>query len=312
MAAFWAICLAALTLAIPPDAGPPRPIFDGTPSPTFVSPDRITPPKYPSLHGRRSEVYDRAVSFIREERYAEALALIRKQPREIREWPGVWALEAGLVSSSDPSRALEIYYKIINQKIRDRHWARALAGYRLILERLSAQGDYGARAKLIRALGLEWRNDEARAIVEATLAEPGVPEEIRTELQSFGAVLALRVGDFQAADAFWRDRTDLSSLRWLSTLRLREGKFSEAAAARTQVAAALKGQRRRREQARALDIMVKGGLSSLAEDLLAKNPDLRSAVPDWNYRLGLVSLIDGKPDKALAYFTAESQRKGAN
>ena len=317
MAAFWAICLAALTLVIPPDAGPPRPIFEETPnsasvSLALVSPAQITPPKYPSLHGRRSEVYDRAVSFIREERYAEALALIRKQPREIREWPGVWALEAGLVSSSDPNRALEIYYKIINQKVRDRHWARALAGYRLILERLSAQGDYGARAKLIRALGLEWRNDEARAIVEATLAEPDVPAEIRAELSSFEAVLALRVGDFQSADAFWRDRTDLSSLRWLSTLRRREGKFTEAAEARTRVAGALKGQRRRREQARALDIMVKGGLSSLAEDLLDKNPDLRSAVPYWNYRLGLVSLIDAKPEKALAYFTAESQRKGAN
>jgi soluble lytic murein transglycosylase len=277
----------------------------------MVAPSQVVPPKYPSLHGRRAEVYGRAVSFIREERFDEALALIRKQPREIREWPGVWALEAGLISVSDPNRALDIYYKIINQKVRDRHWSRALAGYCLILRKLSDGGDYGARAKLIRALGLQWRNAEARAILDATLAEPGLPSEIRDELSAFGAVLSLRMGDFAAAGQFWENRADITSLRWLSTLRLREGKFTEAAEARVRVAASLRGGQRLRELGRALDIMVKGGLSDLAEDLLAKHPELRSAVPDWNYRMGLVSLIDGKPEKALAYLKTEAQRKGA-
>jgi soluble lytic murein transglycosylase-like protein len=252
------------------------------------------------------------VSFIRQERFAEALALIKKQPKDIRQWPGLWVLEAGLISAAEPNRALDIYYQIINQKVRDRHWARAMAGYRLILERLSAAGDYGARAKLVRILGLQWRNQEARAILEATLKESDLPEEIKSEFQSFGAVLAIRVGDFESAAEFLGSRKDLASLRWLSTLRLREGKFSEAAEARLAVAGLLKGGPRQRELARAFDIMVKGGLSLMAEELLEKNPRLKTSLPDWNYRLGLVNLIDQQPEKALAYFKAERQRKGAN
>ncbi|MDR3134791.1 MAG: transglycosylase SLT domain-containing protein, partial [Deltaproteobacteria bacterium] len=187
-----------------------------------------------------------------------------------------------------------------------------LAGYRLILEKLAAKGDYGARGKLIRVLGLQWRNSEARDILEATLEEQGLPEEIRNELLAFRAVLALRVGDFKTAGDFWERRNDLPSLRWLSTLRLREGKFTEATEARTRVANSLRGTQRLRELDRALDIMAKGGLVVLAEELLAKNPDLRPRVPDWNYRLGLASLLDGQPEKALGFFKAESQRKGGH
>ncbi|MDR2302329.1 MAG: lytic transglycosylase domain-containing protein [Deltaproteobacteria bacterium] len=315
MTQVWAIFLlmAALSGAVEP--GPPRPIFDPAPSPNpLVSslPAEVLPPKFPSLYGRRAEVYDRAVAFIREERFPEALALIRKQPKEIREWRGVWVLEAGLISVSDPNRALDIYYAIINQKVRDRHWARAMAGYRLILERLSAAGDYGARAKLVRILGLQWRNQEAMDILEATLNQSELPEEIKAEFQSFGAVLAIRVGDFEKAGEFLQNRKDLPSLRWLSTLRLREGKFSEAAEVRLAVAGVLKGAQRQRELNRAFDVMVKGGLSVMAEELVEKNPGLKTSLKDYNYRLGLVTLIDNRPAEALEYFTAESKRKGAN
>jgi soluble lytic murein transglycosylase-like protein len=309
----WSICLLLVAaLAGASDLGPPQLIFDQKSSPSIISPTapaNVVPPKYPSLHSRRSEAYDRAVLFIREERFSEALALIRKQPKEIREWSAMEVLEAGLISVTDPKRSLDIYYKIINQKVRDRHWTRALAGYRLILEKMSSAGDYGAKAKLIRILGLQWRNHEAMAILEETLSRPDLPTEIKTELLSFRAVLALRVGDFKTAGEFWQNRKDQSSLRWLSTLRLREGKFTAAAEARLSVANSLKGNNKLKELDRTLDIMVKGGLSLLAEELLVKNPELKKRLPDWNYRLGLAYLIDGKPDKAIGYFEAEIQRK---
>ncbi|MDR3134756.1 MAG: hypothetical protein LBU69_01530, partial [Deltaproteobacteria bacterium] len=101
MSAIWHICVLLAALVGTTDLGPPRPIFDPSPSPPLSSPadlSQVVPPKYPSLYGRRSDVYDRAVLFIREERFSEALALIRKQSREIREWPGIWVLEAGLLS----------------------------------------------------------------------------------------------------------------------------------------------------------------------------------------------------------------------
>ncbi|MDR1111926.1 MAG: transglycosylase SLT domain-containing protein [Deltaproteobacteria bacterium] len=305
-------CLVLAALLGAPGLGPPRPVFDPVPGPVLspAAPPEAPGPRYPTIHARRSEVYDRAVLFISQERFAEALALIRKQPRDIREWPGVRVLEAGLLSVSRPAEALDIYYRIINQKVRDRHWARAMAGYRLVLGRLSSGGDYGARARLIRSLGLEWRNDEARAILEATLQESGLPGEIRDELLAFRAVLALRVGDFATAGDFWRGRRDQASLRWLSTLRLREGKFTEAAEARMRVAGTAKGAQRLRELDRALDIMAKGGLSVQAEELLDKNKDLKRKAPDWNYRLGLANLLDGKPEKALGFFEAEAARKG--
>ncbi|MDR1296588.1 MAG: lytic transglycosylase domain-containing protein [Deltaproteobacteria bacterium] len=311
MTPLLSICLLAALLS-PAGLGPPRLDLAPPPVQTLPAPGPMpgAAPKYPSLHARRREVYDRAVDFIRGERFQEALSLVRRQPPELREWPGISVLEAGLVSVSDPGLALDLYYKIINQKVRDRHWARAAAGYRLVLARLSDGGDYGARARLIRGLGLEWRNNEAREILERTLEEPGLPGDVRDELLAFRAVLALRVGDFQSAGDFWRGRKDLSSLRWFSTLRLREAKFSEAAEARLQAALLLRGQNRLRELDRTLDIMVKGGLGRQAEDLLKEYPDLKKRVPDWGYRLGLAWLIGGDPAKAAGYFGEEENRKG--
>ncbi|MDR0356489.1 MAG: lytic transglycosylase domain-containing protein [Deltaproteobacteria bacterium] len=275
-------------------------------------PDVVQPgpaPKYPSLQARRSDVYDRAVAFIREERFDEALSLIRRQPPDLRSWSGLAVLEAGLISVSEPQNALELYYKIINQKVRDRHWARAIAGYRLVLGQLSAAGDYGARARLIRSLGLEWRNHEARAILDETLAEPDLPQDVKNELLAFKAVLALRVGDFETAGAIWQGGRDLVSLRWLATLRVRQGRFSEAAEARLQAAGLLRGAQKQRELDRTLDILVKGGLAAQAAELLTANPDLKSRVKDWNWRLGLAFMLEGSPDKALRHFAEEEKLK---
>ncbi|MDR2455180.1 MAG: lytic transglycosylase domain-containing protein [Deltaproteobacteria bacterium] len=252
------------------------------------------------------------MDFISQERFEEALAVIVRQPPEIRAWTGLAALEAGLVSAKDPQKSLDLYYKVINGKVRDRHWARALAGYRTILGRLSSAGDYGARAKLIRSLGSEWRNNEARAILESTLKEEGLPEDLRNELRAFGAVLALRTGDFQAAAAFWEGRKDQASIMWLSTLNLRLGKFETAAEGRLGLSRRLKGRSRLRELQRTLDILLKGGLTLQAEELLAKNQDLSKSSADKNFRLALCALIDNQPEKALGYLALEEKRKGAN
>jgi soluble lytic murein transglycosylase-like protein len=252
------------------------------------------------------------VAFISQERFDEALAVITRQPPEIRGWAGLAALEAGLVSAKDPQRALDLYYRVINGKERDRHWARAMGGYRTILAKLSEAGDYGARAKLIRALGSEWRNQEARDVLAKTLAEEGLPEDLRDELRAFGAVLALRIGDFESAAAFWEGRKDRSSILWLSTLNLRLGRFETAASARLGVADRLKGRARTRELERALDILLKGGLTVQAEELLKKRPDLSRSVPARDFRLGLCALVEGDNQKALAYLLSEEKRKGAD
>jgi soluble lytic murein transglycosylase-like protein len=314
-ASMGALFLAGLA-ALPVASGsrPPSPVFfesgriDSAPA---VAPAETPAPRSPSLHHQRVLARRSAVSFISQERFDEALTLIRKQPPEIRGWAGLAALEAGLVSASDPAKALEMYYRVINGESRDRHWARALAGYRFTLARLSEAGDYGARAKLIRTLGLEWRNLEARELVARTLAEEGLPDDLKEELSAFGAVLALRVGDFQAAGDFWRGRRDNASLRWLATLNLRQGRFETAAAARQEVAGRLGGRARTRELERTLDILVKGGLAAPAAELLAKNPDLAAKTPDQEFRLGLAALVGGDPDEALARLAAEQKRAGA-
>ncbi|MDR1487612.1 MAG: hypothetical protein LBT62_06460, partial [Deltaproteobacteria bacterium] len=87
----------------------------------------------PSLNSRKKDAYARAISFIRQERFAEALTFIRKQPTELRNWPGLAVLEAGLLTASEPQEAIEKYYAVINQKQRDLHWGRAMTGYRLAL-----------------------------------------------------------------------------------------------------------------------------------------------------------------------------------
>ncbi|MDR2443479.1 MAG: lytic transglycosylase domain-containing protein [Deltaproteobacteria bacterium] len=293
-------------------AGPPRlSFFESAPQKTLPPPNiEAIPMKNPTLHSRRAQARARAVGFIIEERFTEALAFIRRQSGELRDWPGLASLEAGLVAGRDPLEALDIYYRIINGPARDRHWVRALNGYRVILGRLSEKGDFGAKAKLIRALGLEWRNNEARALLSQVLAQENLPKELQNELKAFGAVLALRVGDFEAAYAFWQKRTDTTSLRWLSTLNLRQGKFEAAYSARTKVASKLKGNAQLRELERCFDILVKGGLIDEAEDLLKSRKDLAKRLADNAYSLGLASLLAGDPQKAINYFKKETVRSG--
>lgn len=313
---FAALVLAGLAgLGANNASAPPSPLFFEIRQPQAAiraQGAEIAPLKNPTLRYRREEARFRVVELISQERFDEALAAIVRQPSEIRDWPGIAALEAGLISVKDPQRALDLYYRIINGKTRDRHWARALAGYRTILGRLAEAGDYGARAKLIRALGSEWRNNEARVILEKTLQEDGLPDNLRDELRAFGAVLALRTGDFEAAGAFWRGRKDQASIMWLSTLDLRLGHFETAASARLDLARRLKGRSRLRELKRTLDILLKGGLTIQAEELIKKHPELGKATPDKNFQLAICALVEGDGDKALAYLALEEKRKGAD
>jgi soluble lytic murein transglycosylase-like protein len=303
----------ALALSSAKPGGPPEAVFFEFPRSVVLPSAAVQaapPPKNPSLHGRRSAAFERTASFIAEERFDEALAFARRQPRELRDWAGLAALEAGLISAAQPAEALEIYYRVINGPVRDRHWARALAGYRLTLRKLSERGDYAARGRLIRCLGLEWRNAEARALLAATLAETGLPEAVRDELSAYGAVLALRLGDFSAAEAFWLNRRDEASRRWLSVLRLRQGRFAESAEARLAAAENLTGTRRLRDLERAFDALVKGGLHGQAAKALADNPELKRRLPDWSFRLGLAALAGAEPAKARPHFEDEAKRSG--
>jgi tetratricopeptide (TPR) repeat protein len=264
----------------------------------------------PSLHGRRKIAYERAVNFIKAESFTEALAFIRRQPKDLREWRGLRSLEAALLSRDKPSDALLIYDEILNSKERDLHWTRALSAYRYLLKDLSAKGDYAARLRLIKCLSFEWKLREARDLLTQTLTEESLPEDIRLELSQLGAVLSVRQGDFDYAINHFQGKTDRSSLRWLSTVRLREGDFQEAARLRALVSESLKGKARLNEAVKVLDILTKGGLTQEALKLLDDHPELRDRVPSWAYYLGLSSMIEGKMEEAVDYFSKETTRSG--
>jgi soluble lytic murein transglycosylase-like protein len=293
--------------------GPPSPLFFES-APAQPAPRKLTsgikPPQNQTLHTRRAEALAKAISFISTERFDEALAFIRRQNPELRDWSGLASLEAGLISVKDPEQALDIYYRIINGKTKDHHWVRALNGYRVTLAKLAEKGDYSAKAKLIRTLGLEWRNNEARLLLKQTLQQGNLPDDLKNELDAFGAVLALRVGDFDEAMDFWKNRDDEVSLRWLSTLCLRQGQFETAAWARGQVAERLRGAAQLQELERRFDIMVKGGLTTEAEELIQQWPGLAKRMADHNFSLGISALLSNEPQKAQAYFQKETERKG--
>lgn len=280
--------------------------------PSPYPPEIEEPPNYenPSLHGRRMEAYQRTVSFIREERYSDALAYIRRAALPIRDWRGLMTLEAALISQNESSEALKLYDKIFDAKERDVHFVRALMGYKFLLSTLIETGDHNARFRLIKCLAFEWRNREARELLLSTLEEPNLPDSLREELLSFGAILAMRQGDFEVALDYFKDKTDLSSLRWLSTVYVRLGLFSQAATTRAQAASFLKGKSRLNEYAKVFDILTKGGLTEDAVKLLQEVPELKGRVPAWSFYLGLSALVAGDPDAALEYLEPEITQTG--
>jgi soluble lytic murein transglycosylase-like protein len=290
--------------------GPPRLIFFDFPSAPIISRKAYSSPESPSRYGRQQAAYRRAVGFIREEKFAEALTFLRKQSSELRAWPGLAGLEAGLLSVAQPKEALAIYDRILVGKVRDRYWVRALAGYRVLLKNLSAEGDYLARARLVRLLAAEWRNQEAKKLLAETLADVALPTAARQDLEAFGAVLDTRVGNFATAEAYWRDRPDIVSRRYLATLRLRQGRLDEAANIRLETAKLLKGSARLKELGRAFDALTKGGLTDRAKELLDQEPELKKRLNSWSFHLGLSALVAKNPEEALAYFEAEEKRPG--
>jgi hypothetical protein len=291
--------------------GPPDPVFfDFPPAPPPPVTQACPAPESLSRHGRRQAAYLRLVSFIREEKFSDALQFIYKQSQDTRAWSGLAALEAGLLSVADPQKSLALYDRILQSDNRDRHWVRALAGYRVLLKNMSDKGDYLARARLVRLLASEWRNDEARMFLEEMLKEAALPEAVRSDLESFRAVLALRVGDFKTAEDYWQAKSDINSRRYLATLYLRQGRSAEAADIRTQVAGLLKGRSKLREQGRVFDILAKGGLTGRAEKLLSDEPELKKSQGSWSFYLGLSCLVGRNPEKALSYFQAEENRPG--
>ncbi|MDR2353656.1 MAG: transglycosylase SLT domain-containing protein [Deltaproteobacteria bacterium] len=271
-----------------------------SPNPEF------TPPlEAQSLFGRRLLSYEKVVAMIKAEKFSEALTFVRRLPKDIRDWIGLRSLEAALVSSQKPQEALVIYDGILNGKVRDIHWVRALIGYRFLVKELSEAGDYAARFRLIKCLAFEWRNREARALLQDTLKDEALPQALRADLLSFDGVLAIRLGDFESAYAYFQGKKDRSSLRWLSTISIRRGNHAESALFREEAAKSLKGKYRIREYGRTFDILIKGGLTTEAENLLARVPELKAKVPAWSFYLGLSALVAGEPEKALPYFEPE-------
>jgi soluble lytic murein transglycosylase len=285
--------------------------FDFPPNPPALAAQAFSPPEAQSRHGRRQAAYRRLVGFIREEKFDEAVKFVKKQTHDLRSWPGLAALEAGLLSSAQPRESLILYDRILKDGAKDRYWVRALAGYRALLRSLSNDGDYLARARLVRLLASEWRNQEARELLDETLADLALPQAVRKDLESFAAVLSLRVGDFAAAEGFWRDRPDVASRRYLAALRLRQGRLGEAAEIRLATAGLLKGQARLKELGRAFDALTNGGLTERAVKLLNDEPELKKRLSAWSFRLGLSSLVERKAEEALAYFAAEESRPGS-
>jgi tetratricopeptide (TPR) repeat protein len=270
----------------------------------------VPEPTAQSVFGKRLAAYERTVTLIREEKFSDALAFIRRQSKEVREWLGLMSLEAALLTRSDSSEALKIYDRIFSGKERNLHFSRALTGYKSFLVGLSDQGDYGARFRLIKCLAFEWRNGEARELIRVTLLEPGVPEALRRELLSFEATLAIREGDLDFALEYFKDKGDIRSLRWLSTIYVRKGDFKRGSEARIRAANYLKGNRRLGEYVKSFDILSKGGLVSEAEELLVKVPELKGKVPAYSFYLGIGSLVKGDAKGALKYLEPETKEKG--
>jgi soluble lytic murein transglycosylase-like protein len=271
---------------------------------------QVDPPA-PSLFGRRTEAYGRAVGLIREERYADALAFIRRSGRDIRGWDGMMSLEAALLSREDPQGALSLYDRILDSDSRGLHWSRALAGYKFLLNDLRAEGDYAALFRLVKCLSFEWRNVEARELVAEALLDPGLPGATRDELSRMAAVMAMRHGDFAAAEAYFDGRTDRQSLQWLSTLKVRQGDFTGAALARRAAAGTMKGRQRARELSRAFGILARGGLALEAQAVLDEFPEIKGAAPDWQCTLGIAWLAARDPSRAEGLLARETGVKGA-
>jgi soluble lytic murein transglycosylase len=250
------------------------------------------------------------VDLIRQERFSEALAFLRSQPREARSWRGTRSLEAALVSRDAPAEALLIYDEILNSDERELHWTRALGGYRHLLRDLSAKGDGRAVLRLVKCLAFEWKNQEALALAETALADLSLPEDLRKEIALQEAILSVRVGDFAKARELFATRTDRAALRWLSTIALREGDPLKAAEYREAAAMTLKGRQRLSELSKVFDILAKGGKTEEAERLLAARPELKDRVPDWSYYLGISRMAAGEPEKALDYFESEREKGG--
>ncbi|MDR0549506.1 MAG: transglycosylase SLT domain-containing protein [Deltaproteobacteria bacterium] len=311
MTGVFSICLFLAALSVNA-LGPPQPIFfDFPPPPPKVTLKAESPPASLSRHGRRLVAYERAVAFIRAEKFDEALKFIQKQTLEVKSWPALAALEAGLSSAAKPAESLALYERILKDSPKDRYWVRALAGYRALLRDLSQKGDYLARARLVKLLAEEWRNVEAMSLLDATLADLNLPTAARRDLEAFRAVLALRVGDFAAAEGFWADKPDVASRRYLAALRVRQGRFAEAADIRLEIAELLKGEARLKELARAFDALTKGGFTQKALELIDKEGDLKKRLASWSFYLGLSALIAKDPEAAEKYFTAEENQPGA-
>jgi soluble lytic murein transglycosylase-like protein len=270
----------------------------------------LKPPAAPSLFGRRNEAYERAVAFIQEERYAEALSFIRRSPRDIRGWTGLMGLEAALLSRGDPREALVLYDRILGSKERGGiHWVRGLTGYKFLLNDLRSRGDYAALFRLVQCLSFEWRNVEARELIAEAMKDPGLPDATREEMARMDAIMAMRHGDYESAERHFAGRGDRSSLRWLATLRLRQGDFRGSAEARRAAALTLKGAPRLREYQRALECLTKGGMPDEAEALMEEVPDLKRTVPAWRYFMGISHMAAGEPEKAVELFAEEAKEK---
>jgi soluble lytic murein transglycosylase-like protein len=250
------------------------------------------------------------VAFIQEERYSEALAFIRRAPRDVRGWKGLLSLEAALLSRADPRAALGLYDSLLGSDDRSGvHFVRGLSGYKFLLNDLRSRGDYSALFRLVQLHSFEWRNREARELIEGARGDPGLPDSVRDELDRMDAIMAMRHGDYAAAERYFAGREDRSSYRWLAMLKLRQGDFRGAYAARMLAASTLRGAPRLREYQRALECLTKGGMPDEAAALMDQIPELRPSVPAWRYFLGISHLVKGEPEKALELFEAESAEK---
>jgi soluble lytic murein transglycosylase-like protein/tetratricopeptide (TPR) repeat protein len=277
-------------------------------------PGNLEPSPTPSLFGRRQEAYQQAVAFIQEERYPEALAFIRRAPRDVRGWKGLMSLEAALLSREDPRAAMSIYDRILGSDDRSGvHFVRGLSGYKFLLNDLRSRGDYSALFRLVQLLSFEWRNREARELIRGAMGDPLLPGPVREEMARMDAIMAMRHGDYRTAEAYFAGRADRPSYRWLATLRLRQGDFKGAAEARIAAAGTLRGAPRLRELQRALECLTKGGMPDEALALMEEVPELRPSVPAWRYFLGISHLVKGEPEKALELLepeTAERDERG--
>ncbi|MDR0881088.1 MAG: tetratricopeptide repeat protein, partial [Candidatus Adiutrix sp.] len=218
------------------------------------------------------------------------------------ELESILARAALQLSAGDLKSAQTDYEKILASPNRTAPRALALAGYKNVLRRRIAGGEKFLYRHLIQALKDEWRLSEALALLPVIGADPAAPEEVKKFIRSQAPILALRLGRYDQAAAWWARPAGRQEAGWLARTEQRRGRFGRAAEIWLGLAPKA-GKSPGQEVVTAWTCLAKGGLFPEAAQLAEKYPALKKAA-DYSWRMGLAALAAGDLAQAEIYFKA--------